>query len=165
MSVKCSQSTAESPCTYMTDAMKKSNRSMQELADRRQLILARRMVTRKRAVAACAFCKARKGKCNDYRPCARCRDLRLDACLQERGVPPSRGIVSHSSRLERSGSQEDGPKDSTMSKFTVLSVISSDVSASQSLLIPASSSGSTGAVPRHPHQVLHFSCPFASLFR
>lgn len=34
---------------------------------------ARRIAKRKRASVACVSCKLHKGKCSDYRPCARCR--------------------------------------------------------------------------------------------
>ena len=36
------------------------------------LARARRLAARRRAEAACLPCKAKKAKCNDYRPCARC---------------------------------------------------------------------------------------------
>ena len=37
-----------------------------------QLARARRMASRKRAETACMPCKAKKAKCSDFRPCARC---------------------------------------------------------------------------------------------
>ena len=56
---------------------------MPQLPDRRRLILARRMATRTRTGTACAPCKARKSKCTDYRPCARCRNLEPDRCVDQ----------------------------------------------------------------------------------
>mmetsp|Transcript_64943 Transcript_64943/g.174350 ORF Transcript_64943/g.174350 Transcript_64943/m.174350 type:complete len:281 (+) Transcript_64943:97-939(+) len=42
---------------------------------------ARRIATRKKAVAACLMCKSRRGKCSGYRPCARCCSMgRADEC-------------------------------------------------------------------------------------
>ena len=51
-------------------------------ADDVLLARARRMATRKRAETACLPCKAKKTKCNDYRPCARCLSS-VDTCLDE----------------------------------------------------------------------------------
>jgi hypothetical protein len=62
---------------------KMKERDLRDRQDRRRLILARRMVTRTRAGAACEPCKARKAKCNDYRPCARCRLSRPELCMLE----------------------------------------------------------------------------------
>lgn len=72
-------------------AMKKAYRSVIELNDRRRLVLARRMVTRTRAGAACAPCKLRRTKCSDYRPCARCCEKQLDGCENMQG-PLSQGV-------------------------------------------------------------------------
>jgi hypothetical protein len=69
--------------------MKKPQRSTLALYDHRRLILARRMVTRTRAGAACAPCKARKTKCSDYRPCARCSTLHLEDCQEGECMPCS----------------------------------------------------------------------------
>ncbi len=40
--------------------------------DNALLLTARRMAQRSRAPAACLRCKAKKVRCSDYRPCARC---------------------------------------------------------------------------------------------
>jgi hypothetical protein len=49
----------------------------------RRLLKARRMATRSRTEAACRPCKARKIKCSDFRPCARCRTGRPEACIDD----------------------------------------------------------------------------------
>ena len=50
-------------------------------SDYAQLMKARRMATRQRAATACLPCKAKKAKCNDYRPCARCSLPGGDNCM------------------------------------------------------------------------------------
>ena len=50
-------------------------------SDYAQLVKARRMATRQRAATACLPCKAKKAKCNDYRPCARCSLPGGDNCM------------------------------------------------------------------------------------
>ena len=63
---------------------------------------ARRMATRKRSETACMPCKAKKAKCNDYRPCARClnsvRDLGqcIDQTGRRKSSQESRSTTSHS---------------------------------------------------------------------
>ena len=57
---------------------------LRAIDDRRRLILARRMATRKRAGPACAACKTRRIKCSKLRPCHRCSTLRIDCCEDER---------------------------------------------------------------------------------
>ena len=64
-------------------------------SDYAQLMKARRMATRQRAEAACLPCKAKKAKCSDYRPCARCSQSGHDKCMdvvafQSVGSPYSR---------------------------------------------------------------------------
>ena len=44
------------------------------------LTKARRMAKRRRTEAACLPCRVNKSKCNDYRPCARCRGRNFFAC-------------------------------------------------------------------------------------
>ena len=44
---------------------------------------ARRMATRRRAQSACLPCKARKARCSDFRPCARCSQSRKEDCLND----------------------------------------------------------------------------------
>jgi hypothetical protein len=53
--------------------------------DAKQLIRAQRLAKRIRASAACLPCKAKKAKCNDYRPCARCQKSPglEDMCIDE----------------------------------------------------------------------------------
>jgi hypothetical protein len=53
--------------------------------DAKQLIRAQRLAKRIRASAACLPCKAKKAKCNDYRPCARCQKNPglEDMCIDE----------------------------------------------------------------------------------
>jgi hypothetical protein len=53
------------------------------LDDRRRLILARRMATRKRPGPPCVACKTRRTKCSKFRPCHRCLTLRIDHCVDE----------------------------------------------------------------------------------
>jgi hypothetical protein len=45
------------------------------------LLRARRLAKRSRAAAACLPCKATKSKCSDFRPCARCSELKTKVCL------------------------------------------------------------------------------------
>ena len=47
------------------------------------LLKARRMAQRSRTVTACLPCKIRRTKCNDFRPCNRCRSLDPDACVDQ----------------------------------------------------------------------------------
>jgi hypothetical protein len=49
----------------------------------KQLIRAQRLAKRTRASAACLPCKAKKAKCNDYRPCARCQRSPGEECIDE----------------------------------------------------------------------------------
>ncbi len=51
--------------------------------DAKQLIRAQRMAKRSRAFAACLPCKAKKAKCNDYRPCARCQRSPGEECIDD----------------------------------------------------------------------------------
>ena len=44
------------------------------------ILRARRMAQRSRSAAACLPCKANKSKCNDFRPCARCKRLGTKVC-------------------------------------------------------------------------------------
>ena len=48
--------------------------------DTARLMRARRMANRIRAEKACGPCKAKKTKCNDFRPCTRCLQTDQDAC-------------------------------------------------------------------------------------
>ena len=43
------------------------------LEEARQLLRAQRLAKRTRAGAACLPCRAKKARCSDYRPCARCK--------------------------------------------------------------------------------------------
>ncbi len=43
---------------------------------------ARRNALRTRALAACVPCKTSKMKCNDYRPCKRCKEVGGLICLE-----------------------------------------------------------------------------------
>jgi hypothetical protein len=103
--------------------MKRSYRSANEIFDRRQLILARRMATRTRAGAACTSCKARKSKCSDYRPCARCRDLRLGECSTRN----SAFDCSYNSTR----SHEDGPNNAILGGSLIPSLMTSGFFSSQ----------------------------------
>jgi hypothetical protein len=49
-------------------------------SDAKQLLKARRLATRKRAVAACQSCRDKKIKCSDYRPCANCNAAPNSVC-------------------------------------------------------------------------------------
>jgi hypothetical protein len=175
--------------------MHKTTRLTRELDDRRRLILARRMVTRTRAGAACAPCKAKKARCSDYRPCARCRNLRLDDYCQKEKHPQSPislRIASHSSAQERTIFHEDQPRDNTFAGSIMISLIASDHAACQQwvpltsaplswpalpspiaaapvIAIPPpqlSGQNSSGAFPHEPHQVTRpLTCPSASRFK
>jgi hypothetical protein len=50
-------------------------------ADALILMRARRLAKRTRALAACGPCKAKKMKCSDYRPCARCKGSDRELCI------------------------------------------------------------------------------------
>ena len=54
-----------------------------EEEDAKQLIRAQRLAKRSRASAACLPCKAKKAKCNDYRPCARCQRSPGEECIDD----------------------------------------------------------------------------------
>jgi hypothetical protein len=92
-------------------------------SEEKQLIRAQRLAKRTRASAACLPCKAKKIKCSDYRPCARCRTS-PDICIDEnaditRNMFPgniaqensaSVYSVAISSRREHVASASDGSK-------------------------------------------------------
>jgi hypothetical protein len=92
-------------------------------SEEKQLIRAQRLAKRTRASAACLPCKAKKVKCNDYRPCARCRTS-PDVCIDEnaditRNIFPgniaqensaSAYPVANSSRQDRVASAFDGSR-------------------------------------------------------
>ena len=114
--------------------MKRSYRSANEIFDRRRLILARRMATRTRAGAACTSCKARKSKCSDYRPCARCRDLRLGECCQDGTYSPISFSTRNSSfdfSYTSTRSHEDGPNDAILGGSLIPSLMTSGFFSSQ----------------------------------
>jgi hypothetical protein len=49
----------------------------------KDLLRARNSAKRMRAHNACAFCKSRKAKCNDYRPCKRCVNTKhAQSCIE-----------------------------------------------------------------------------------
>ncbi len=102
--------------------------------DRRRLILARRMVTRTRAGAACAPCKAKKARCNDYRPCARCSNLRLEACCQARDFHPRPNFPSYKRPNFRTG----GSKKTDLVELTITDLMAQDRRTSQSWMQSAS---------------------------
>ena len=58
-------------------------------SDYAQLMKARRMATRRRAEAACLPCKARKVRCSDFRPCARCASSGRADCETEATIQPT----------------------------------------------------------------------------
>jgi hypothetical protein len=49
--------------------------------DSAQLLRLRRLAKRSRAEAACQLCKASKLRCSDYRPCARCKKVGANSCM------------------------------------------------------------------------------------
>ena len=51
------------------------------------LLRAQRLAKRTRAAAACLPCKAKKARCSDYRPCARCKRNTTDACRDNEDEP------------------------------------------------------------------------------
>ena len=72
---------------------------------------ARRMAQRSRAAAACLPCKASKTRCNDYRPCARCKKAGIpqqcmDPQLQQKSA--SSDMVRLSSTSSMIGCAFDG---------------------------------------------------------
>ena len=58
-------------------------------SDYAKLMKARRMATRRRAEAACLPCKARKVRCSDFRPCARCASSGRADCETEATIQPT----------------------------------------------------------------------------
>ena len=85
--------------------MKSNSEGERKKEERRRLVLARRLALRTRAGAACAPCKSRKAKCSDYRPCARCRNLRPEDC------------VPYSEDMEASSRPRSTLPDSTVPNF------------------------------------------------
>ena len=53
----------------------------QEVVSSRDMQRARKMAQRSRTLSACEACKTAKTRCNDFRPCCRCRRLRIPSCL------------------------------------------------------------------------------------
>jgi hypothetical protein len=69
--------------------------TMQQIGsvDRDCLQRARRMAQRSRSATACMFCKVRKAKCSDYRPCARCtKNGGNKFCLDAQPVPQNMSL-------------------------------------------------------------------------
>ena len=62
-------------------------RSARDLEEERMLLRAQRLAKRTRAAAACLPCKAKKARCSDYRPCARCKRNTTDACRDNDDEP------------------------------------------------------------------------------
>ena len=58
-------------------------------SDYAKLMKARRMATRQRAEAACLPCKAKKAKCSDFRPCARCSQSLPANCVDSMAFQPA----------------------------------------------------------------------------
>jgi hypothetical protein len=58
-------------------------------ADSALLLRARRLAKRSRAETACFLCKGSKSRCNDYRPCARCKKSGARLCLDLPSSAPS----------------------------------------------------------------------------
>ena len=108
--------------------MKKAHRSARDLDDRRRLVLARRMVTRTRAGAACPSCKSKKARCSDYRPCARCRDFQLDGCFEQDKYAQSPLIPGALSFIRL---HEDGPIETNTAWSSSSSLLAPDTFASQ----------------------------------
>ncbi len=73
--------------------------------DRRRLIFARRMATRKRAGPACIACKTRRIKCSTYRPCHRCLTLSIDCCHNEKEKEDSKNCSQPMMACTRISSQ------------------------------------------------------------
>jgi hypothetical protein len=73
---------------------------------------ARRMAQRSRAAAACLPCKAGKARCNDYRPCARCKKAGINGlCVDPQSKQPgaSLNVGKLSSISSMSNPVFDGP--------------------------------------------------------
>ena len=51
-----------------------------ELEMEKRFIKAQRLAKRTRAASACIPCKAKKTRCSDYRPCARCKNCPTEMC-------------------------------------------------------------------------------------
>ena len=62
-------------------------RGARDLEEERMLLRAQRLAKRTRAAAACLPCKAKKARCSDYRPCARCKRNTTDACRDNDDEP------------------------------------------------------------------------------
>jgi hypothetical protein len=86
-----------------TDTQRTISSRVQE--EYRRLLKARRMVTRSRSETACRPCKARKSKCSDFRPCARCSAREPDACMNlstdEMNARPSKRRQSDKALISR----------------------------------------------------------------
>jgi hypothetical protein len=166
--------------------MKNSNRPTQEMVDHRRLILARRMAMRTRAGVACAPCRAKKVKCSDYRPCARCRDLRLGGRCQDDKYADkvsSQSNSEHACTFDTLMPLEDWRMDAMLTRSLMFSAMAPDHLASHTQNGPADTywpwfathwpisaapdraipqpqhTGSTNAFPHEGHQVSHPGLP------
>ncbi len=61
-------------------------KSARQLEEERQFIRAQRLAKRTRAASACLPCKAKKARCSDYRPCARCKSSLTEICRDGENV-------------------------------------------------------------------------------
>ena len=140
-------------------------------SDYAQLVKARRMATRQRAATACLPCKAKKAKCNDYRPCARCSLPGGDNCMDGVGFwTESLLVYSNQPRAQNSSSfafspsrgyrrASEGPQTST-------TAVSADRFATNGLDVPACSQSDHQDFKRKVAQlsVEHFASDQHSLF-
>ena len=62
------------------------NAQEEDLVSSRDLQRVRRMARRSRTLNSCTSCKTARTKCNDFRPCSRCRRLGLACCDKESDV-------------------------------------------------------------------------------
>ena len=64
------------------------SKSARELEEERQFVRAQRLAKRTRAATACVPCKAKKARCSDYRPCARCKRSTTELCVDSEDASP-----------------------------------------------------------------------------
>ncbi len=114
------------------------------------LIRAQRMAKRTRALAACLPCKAKKSKCNDYRPCARCKD-NVDLCIDgnpditsnmypagmaQASRPSGRSVMTHDGRCFHFGVVVGGPESDHPDSFGNFGSYTNSCSESHSTSTP-----------------------------
>ncbi len=75
---------------------------MRPTVDSALLLRARRLAKRSRAETACQLCKASKLRCSDYRPCARCKKVGAEICMDPPASAQSKPSTISVSASDRS---------------------------------------------------------------